>query len=99
MAELLIAGDWVSREPTLEVRSPYDGRVVDTVPVACLEDVEASRVPELLRWCAAEALRQAGEVLTMDAVPAGTGCLGFTVPEPCGVVVAITPFNYPALLV
>lgn len=35
----------------------------------------------------------------MDAAPAGVGRLGFTLPEPCGVVLAITPFNYPALLV
>ena len=35
----------------------------------------------------------------MDSAVAGVGRLGFTVPEPCGIVVAITPFNYPALLV
>jgi acyl-CoA reductase-like NAD-dependent aldehyde dehydrogenase len=38
-------------------------------------------------------------VLPMEAVPEGEGRLGFTLPEPCGVVVAITPWNYPALLV
>ena len=60
---------------------------------------EASRIPRILRICAAESLRQNGEVLAMDAVPEGEGRLGFTIPEPCGIVVAITPWNYPALLV
>ena len=60
---------------------------------------EASRIAPLLRYCAAEALRRQGEVLSMDSAAAGVGRLGFTLPEPCGVVVAITPFNYPALLV
>lgn len=60
---------------------------------------EANRVAPMLRTCAAEAVRRQGEVLAMDAAPAGVGRLGFTLPEPCGVVLAITPFNYPALLV
>ncbi len=60
---------------------------------------EAGRVAPMLRTCAAEAVRRQGEVLAMDAAPAGVGRLGFTLPEPCGVVLAITPFNYPALLV
>lgn len=60
---------------------------------------EAGRIGPMLRYCAAEAVRRQGEVLAMDSAPAGVGRLGFTLPEPCGVVVAITPFNYPALLV
>jgi acyl-CoA reductase-like NAD-dependent aldehyde dehydrogenase len=60
---------------------------------------EAGRIPEMLRLSAAEAKRLSGEVLAMDAAPAGEGRLGFTLREPCGVVVAVTPFNYPALLV
>ena len=41
-----------------------------------------------------------GDSLPLDAAPnGGTGRLGFTVRQPCGVVVAITPFNFPALLV
>jgi acyl-CoA reductase-like NAD-dependent aldehyde dehydrogenase len=41
-----------------------------------------------------------GETLPLDA-NRGTGLdkIGFTVRQPCGVVVAISPFNYPALLV
>ncbi len=60
---------------------------------------EATRIGPMLRYCAGEALRRQGEVLAMDAAAAGVGRMGFTVPEPCGVVLAITPFNYPALLV
>jgi glyceraldehyde-3-phosphate dehydrogenase (NADP+) len=35
----------------------------------------------------------------MDAARVGVGRLGYTRPEPTGVVVAIAPFNYPAILV
>jgi glyceraldehyde-3-phosphate dehydrogenase (NADP+) len=35
----------------------------------------------------------------MDAAPVGVGRLGYTRPEPTGVTVAISPFNYPAILV
>jgi acyl-CoA reductase-like NAD-dependent aldehyde dehydrogenase len=59
---------------------------------------EAERAALVFRWSAAEALRQTGEVLPMDALPMGERRLGFTVHEPCGVVVAISPFNYPAHL-
>jgi glyceraldehyde-3-phosphate dehydrogenase (NADP+) len=60
---------------------------------------EASRMPGILRVCAEEALRLGGELLPMDAAPASAGRLGYTRPYPAGVVAAITPFNYPAILV
>ncbi|MEA2392565.1 MAG: hypothetical protein QOJ82_456 [Solirubrobacteraceae bacterium] len=60
---------------------------------------EAERIPGILRLCAEEACRLSGEVLPMDAAPVGVGRLGYTRREPTGVVVAITPFNYPAILV
>src|SRR5919108_2033599 len=139
-----------------EVRSPYSGEVVDTVPVAGPADVEralsavedgqremtalaaheraailhraasqieadaprlttlitaeqgkrtaeaaaeAGRIAGIVRLCAEEACRLTGEVLPMDAAPVSSGCLGFTRPEPTGPVLAITPFNYPAILV
>jgi glyceraldehyde-3-phosphate dehydrogenase (NADP+) len=61
--------------------------------------LESTRLPGLLRLAAGEAVRIGGEVLPMDAVPAGEGRLGLTLPQPSGLVVALTPFNYPALLV
>jgi acyl-CoA reductase-like NAD-dependent aldehyde dehydrogenase len=61
---------------------------------------EASRVGDLLRLCGFEGSQLYGESLPLDAAPnAGTSRLGFTLRQPCGVVVAITPFNFPALLV
>jgi acyl-CoA reductase-like NAD-dependent aldehyde dehydrogenase len=60
---------------------------------------EAERIPGIVRLCAEEAERRQGTVLPMDAAPVGVGRLGYTRPEPLGVVGAITPFNYPAILV
>jgi acyl-CoA reductase-like NAD-dependent aldehyde dehydrogenase len=60
---------------------------------------EAQRIAGIVRLCAEEATRLGGELLPMDAAPVSTGCLGFTRPEPTGPVLAITPFNYPAILV
>lgn len=141
---------------SLEVRSPYSGRVVGTVPLADEQDAvraldvaeegaaamaalpaheraevlrraatiieadvaalaatitdeqgkhraeamaEAERIPGIVRLCAEEATRLVGEVLPMDAAQVSVGRLGYTRPEPAGVVAAVTPFNYPAILV
>jgi len=59
---------------------------------------EVGRVPHLLRLCGFEAAQLRGETLPLDAAPNGAGKLGFTLRVPCGVVVAITPFNFPVLL-
>lgn len=156
MSATLIAGEWTAAGPRQEVRSPYSGEPVGSVPLAgaadveralaaavagaavmralpaheraaCLRraadaierdagelaaiitaeqgktrhdaDAEASRIAGIVRLCAEEAGRLAGELLPMDAAPVGVGRLGYTRPEPAGVVVAITPFNYPAILV
>jgi glyceraldehyde-3-phosphate dehydrogenase (NADP+) len=154
--KMYLGGQWVDRSKRLEVRHPYDGSVVDTVPAASRDDaaaavasavrgaaamanlpgyeryrilyraaailesrveelartitleegkilaearVEASRSPEILRLSAEEAKRLHGEVIPLDGAAGGAGKLGFTLRVPCGVVVAITPFNYPSLLV
>jgi glyceraldehyde-3-phosphate dehydrogenase (NADP+) len=60
---------------------------------------EAGRAGAILRVSAREGATAAGETLPLDATPGGEGKIGFTVRQPCGVVVAITPFNYPLLLV
>lgn len=61
---------------------------------------EAGRSGEIIRLAAFEGTQLYGETLPLDANK-GTGFdkIGFTLREPVGVVVAITPFNYPALLV
>jgi acyl-CoA reductase-like NAD-dependent aldehyde dehydrogenase len=61
---------------------------------------EAGRSGALIRLAAYEGTQLYGDTLPLDANP-GTGQdkVGFTLRQPCGVVVAITPFNYPALLV
>ncbi len=60
---------------------------------------EASRTPDFLRLCAFEGAQLRGETLPLDAHVGTKGKLGFTLRQPCGVVLAITPFNYPLLLV
>lgn len=61
---------------------------------------EAGRVAEILRLSAFEGAHRYGDSLPLDA-NLGTGLdkVGFTIAQPVGVVAAITPFNYPALLV
>ena len=61
---------------------------------------EASRSGEIIRLAAFEGTQLYGDTLPLDANP-GTELdkIGFTLRQPCGVVVAISPFNYPALLV
>jgi acyl-CoA reductase-like NAD-dependent aldehyde dehydrogenase len=61
---------------------------------------EAGRSGALIRLAAFEGTQLYGDTLPLDANP-GTGQdkIGFTLRQPCGIVVAITPFNYPALLV
>lgn len=46
-----------------------------------------------------EAKRLHGETVPLDAVPAGEGYFGFWVRRPVGVIVAISPFNFPLNLV
>lgn len=60
---------------------------------------EAGRMADLLRLSAFEGSQVRGETLPLDAQSATRGKLGLTLRVPCGVVVAISPFNYPLLLV
>jgi glyceraldehyde-3-phosphate dehydrogenase (NADP+) len=61
---------------------------------------EAGRSGEIIRLGGFEGSQLYGDSLPLDANK-GTGQekLGFTLRQPVGVVVAISPFNYPALLV
>ncbi len=154
--QMFIGGQWVDRPDESEVTNPFDGSVLDTVPKATPDDVdaavagavqgarvmrntsgyersvilrkaaeiahdrheelaqtisseegkvvaegrvEASRAIQTLELSAEEARRLGGEVLPLDGSPGCAEKLGFTIRIPCGVVVAISPFNFPLNLV
>lgn len=56
---------------------------------------EVDRAAQTVLFASEEAHRLQGEVVPMDASPAGKGRWGMTVREPLGVIAAITPFNFP----
>jgi acyl-CoA reductase-like NAD-dependent aldehyde dehydrogenase len=60
---------------------------------------EVHRAVETIMGSAEEAKRIHGETVPLDADPTGAKKLGFTLRVPCGVVVAIAPFNFPLNLV
>lgn len=154
--KMFLRGEWVDRPQKQSIRSPFDGQLVDTTPLATADDVqlaaasavegaktmrslsgyerfcilqkaaaamrnrreelgrlisreegkvlaeglfEVSRAADTMELSAYEARRLAGEVLPLDGAPGGAGKLGFTLRIPCGVVAAITPFNFPLNLV
>jgi acyl-CoA reductase-like NAD-dependent aldehyde dehydrogenase len=61
--------------------------------------VEAERAVSTYTMAAVEARRLAGEVIPMDASPAGVGKVAYTMRVPIGIIGAITPFNFPLNLV
>jgi glyceraldehyde-3-phosphate dehydrogenase (NADP+) len=150
--KMFTGGQWVDKPQKIEVRSPFDNTVVDTVPRSDAADVEAAvagavegakimrampayeryrilakaarlmyerrenlariiskeegkilgesmveaaRAAETIELSAEEAKRITGEVLPLDAASHGAKKFGFTLRVPCGVVAAITPFNFP----
>ncbi|MER6562143.1 aldehyde dehydrogenase family protein [Streptomyces sp. NPDC001027] len=60
---------------------------------------ETARAVNTLRLSAAEARRNAGEVVPFDAYAGSEGRLGWFTREPLGVVAAVTPYNDPLNLV
>ncbi len=154
--KMFVRGEWIDRDQRIDVRNPFNDEVIDTVPVATPDDVEAAlagavegarlmrdmpgyerfkilqraanlmveRQDELGRTISQEegkvlaegvfeagrsaitietsgeeAKRLTGEVLPLDGAPGTAGKLGLTLRVPCGVVVAVTPFNFPLNLV
>ncbi|MEO1928350.1 MAG: aldehyde dehydrogenase family protein [Nautiliaceae bacterium] len=61
--------------------------------------IEVQRCIENLKICAAEGYRIIGETIPTDATPSGFKTTSFYKRVPVGVVVAITPFNFPLNLV
>ena len=154
--KMCVGGKLVETIEKIEVLHPYENSVVDTVPHARAEHVEAAlaaavrgakitakltawdryqilkkaaeklevrteefartitleegkaiaegrfevgRAVQTLMLSAEEARRIHGETVPLDATPGGAGKMGFTLRVPCGVVVAISPFNFPLNLV
>ena len=61
--------------------------------------LEASRAIQTMTLSAEEAKRLYGETIPLDGAPGWDGQLGFTLRVPCGIVAAISPFNFPLNLV
>jgi acyl-CoA reductase-like NAD-dependent aldehyde dehydrogenase len=82
-------------------RQPELGRLISLEEGKTLAEgvYEAGRAATTMELSAEEAKRIGGEVLPLDGAPGAAGKLGFTLRIPCGVVVAITPFNFPLNLV
>jgi glyceraldehyde-3-phosphate dehydrogenase (NADP+) len=57
--------------------------------------LEVARAAETVELSAEEAKRIRGETIPLDAASGGKGKFGFSLRVPCGVVVAISPFNFP----
>jgi glyceraldehyde-3-phosphate dehydrogenase (NADP+) len=82
-------------------REPELGRTISQEEGKILAEgnLEASRAREVIELSAEEARRVAGEMVPLDGAPGVKGKLGFTLRVPCGIVAAITPFNFPLNLV
>jgi acyl-CoA reductase-like NAD-dependent aldehyde dehydrogenase len=95
--KILLRAAELADERAADIAKTINSEVGKTITEAT---TEASRSGEIIRLAAFEGTQLYGDTLPLDANP-GTGLdkIGFTVHQPCGVVVAISPFNYPALLV
>ena len=60
---------------------------------------EVDRAVQTISLSGEEAKRLYGETVPLDTAPSWTGQMGFTIRVPCGVVAAISPFNFPLNLV
>ena len=61
--------------------------------------IEVDRARETIVCSAEEAKRLGSEVVPLDGAPGTGNRFGFTLRVPCGVVLAVTPFNFPLNLV
>ena len=77
------------------------GRLISTEEGKVLTEglIEAGRAAETFDLSADEARNLRGETVPLDSTSGGVGKLGFTLRVPCGIVAAITPFNFPLNLV
>ncbi len=77
------------------------GRIISSEEGKILAEgvLEASRAKETIDNSADAAKLVVGEMIPLDAAPGAKNKLGFTLRVPCGIVAAITPFNFPLNLV
>jgi lactaldehyde dehydrogenase len=151
--KMLINGQWIDTDGKIGVVNPFNGKLIDTVPMATVYHVrqalrsatmydhrltaweryeiihnfcyllkkeendfveliskesgkpikesriEVERSYQTFLISAEEAKRINGEVLPIDAIKGMRKNIALTMREPLGVIVAITPFNYPLNLV
>ena len=85
----------------MTLRNEELGRLISTEEGKIIGEgrFEASRAVETMMGSAEEAKRIHGETVPLDGDPGGGKKLGFTLRVPCGIVVAISPFNFPLNLV
>ena len=93
-------------EAMLKAASLLDQRQEDFAKAITMENgkplkesrVEAMRCVDVLRLSAFEGTQLRGDQMPYDSAVNGAGKMGFSLRVPCGIVVAITPFNFPLML-
>jgi acyl-CoA reductase-like NAD-dependent aldehyde dehydrogenase len=90
--EILLAASALLRAHEAEIVENYVAETGFTLSDA---RSELGRAVQTLRLSAEEALRIAGEEVPVAATPGSEDRLAFTIRVPCGVVLAIAPFNAP----
>jgi len=85
----------------IEARNEELGRLISTEEGKIIAEGrgEARRAVETIVGSAEEAKRIHGETVPLDGDPGGGKRFGVTLRVPCGVVAAISPFNFPLNLV
>ena len=85
----------------VEARNEEVGRLISTEEGKIIAEGrgEARRAVETIMGSAEEAKRIHGETVPLDGDPSGGKRFGVTLRVPCGVVAAISPFNFPLNLV
>ncbi|MBE6050606.1 MAG: aldehyde dehydrogenase family protein [Clostridium sp.] len=92
----LIGGDWIIADDSklIEIKSPVDGRIVGKDKNSA--DSEVIRTADFIRFTADAAKNLVGESLPGESFPGyKKGKISIVKREPVGVVLAISPFNYP----
>jgi aldehyde dehydrogenase (NAD+) len=81
----------------LETRREEFARLITSEAGLCLRETryEVGRALDVVRFAAIEALRDDGQVFSCDVSPQGKPRKIFTLREPLGCAVCITPFNHP----